>query len=216
MDRLIAVLLAILLSACSSEDVETANFGSDYYKSDYQLVNATHLELDFYMANAALDGDEREPFKDKYKVAHITQEQTSQQISHEHNAGRKVSFYVHAPYADKTGYRETHKVKRDRHYLWLAWMSGEALSHSLFDRYESNLEGYIRVRLFATDTALQANNSEQIMALTIGKASEFISVDQCNGGLQVNGTAINLCDASFGRSYLLVVSAEGRVSLALQ
>ncbi|MBT1064330.1 hypothetical protein KJY73_12135 [Bowmanella sp. Y26] len=216
MNKVITISLMLILSACSSDDVETANFGSDYYKSDYQLVNATNLELDFYMANSELDGDERDPFKDKYKVAHVTKEEGTKQIRHEHNAERKVNFYVHAPYANKAGYRETHKVKRDRHYQWLAWMSGEALSHSLFEKYESNREGYIRVRLFATDTALQANNSGQTLTLTIGKVSEFISVDQCNGGLQVNGMPINLCDASFGRSYLLVVGDEGRISLALQ
>ena len=53
--RAILLLSALLtLCACSKEDVETANFGSDYFKADYQLINATPLELDFYIANSAL------------------------------------------------------------------------------------------------------------------------------------------------------------------
>ncbi|GAA0373184.1 hypothetical protein GCM10009092_41730 [Bowmanella denitrificans] len=213
------ILLAsamLTLGACSSEDIETANFGSDYYKSDYQLINATDLELDFYMANSELDGDERDPFKDKYKVAHLARLEEIKQISHEHNVEREVSFYVHAPYASKASYKEAHKVKRDRHYQWLAWKSGDALSHSLFEKHESNKEGVIRVRLFATQADLHASQNDNQLTLTAGKVSDFQSVQQCNGGLKINQIPVNLCDASFGRSYLLVVGDQGRIALALE
>ncbi len=65
---LTAATLSLLAVACSSEDVETANFGSDIYKNQYNLVNATDYEIAFHLANTELDGDERNVADDKYRV----------------------------------------------------------------------------------------------------------------------------------------------------
>lgn len=161
MRTLILAAAMLTLCACSKEDLETANFGSNYYKAEYQLSNATPLELDFYMANAELNGDKRKPFNDKYKVAHLAQQQNSTLISHEHNSGREVSFYVHAPYSSKSSYTQTYKVKRKLRYHWLAWMSGDALAHSLIEQRASNQPGVIRIRLFATAASLDARQQAQ-------------------------------------------------------
>ncbi|MEH8018343.1 hypothetical protein MN202_13965 [Rheinheimera muenzenbergensis] len=216
MRTLILAAAVLTLCACSQEDVETANFGSDYYKAEYQLSNATTLELDFYMANAELNGEKRKPYQDKYKVAHLAQQQDSTLISHEHNSGRQVSFYVHAPYSGKGSYSQTYKVKRKHRYHWLAWMSGEALTHSLIEQRTSNQPGVIRIRLFATAASLEARQQAQTVRLQLGTVSDYLSVTQCDGGLRVNEQAIDLCDASFGYSYLLVVGSHGRIALIPQ
>lgn len=215
--RAILLLSALLtLCACSKEDVETANFGSDYFKADYQLINATPLELDFYIANSALDGDARDPFADKYKVAHLPLQHDTQQLRHEHNSSSEVSLYVHAPYQDTASYRQTYKVKRAKHYQWLAWRSGSALAHTLIERQLSNQRDVIRVRLFATAANLFARQQGTRVRLSVGAVSEYFSITQCDSGLYINEQAVDVCDAAFGQSYLLVVGAQGRISLVAQ
>lgn len=216
MRTLILAAVVLTLCACSQEDVETANFGSDYYKADYQLINTTPLELDYYIANSALDGDERDPFADKYKVAHLPMPQDTQHIRHEHNSSSEISLYVHAPYQDKASYRQTYKVKRTKHYQWLAWLSGTALAHTLIEQHTSNRSGVIRLRLFATAANLFARQQGAVQRLNVGTVSEYLSISQCDAGLYINDQAIDVCDASFGQSYLLVVGTQGRISLVAQ
>lgn len=211
MMRLVILLfVTLILTACSSEDVETANFGSDLFKSDYVFINATNYELDFYMRNHKIDGDERNPDGEDYLVAHTALKGESVRVEHEHNTGREVAILGRAPYAMNIEDQVSFKARFERKYNVLAWQNGGNLALKVFERYESDISDKIRVRIFSTQSGLGVDHDGNAFSLQRGQLSDFISIEHCDDQLMVNQQSVSLCEASFGRSYLLVVGAQGK------
>lgn len=209
--RLIIILFVMLiLTACSSEDVETANFGSDLFKSDYFFINATDYELDFYMRNHKIDGDERNPDGEAFLVAHIAFKGESVRVEHEHNSGREVAILGRAPYEMNTDDQVSFRARFGRQYNVLAWQNGGNLALNVFERYQSDVSDKIRVRIFSTRSDLEVDYGGNAFNLQRGHLSDFISIEYCDDQLLVNQQPVSLCEASFGRSYLLVVGAQGK------
>lgn len=216
MRLLIISFVILILTACSSEDVETANFGSDLFKSDYLFINATDYELDFYMRNHKIDGDERNPDGEDYLVAHAAIKGETVTVEHEHNSGREVAILGRAPYAMNIEDQVSFKARLERKYNVLAWHNGGNLALNVFKRYESDVSDKIRVRIFSTQPDLEVEHGGNEFNLQRGEVSDFISIEHCDDQLMVNQQPISLCDASFGRSYLLVVGAQGKEILVRQ
>jgi hypothetical protein len=63
--------------------------------------------------------------------------------------------------------------------------------------------------VFATQTIDVKFNNKQFM-LDAGELSAFNFTEHCVDGLSVEGQRVDLCDLSFGRSYLLVAGKTGK------
>ncbi|UXI03868.1 hypothetical protein [Photobacterium sp. TY1-4] len=203
------------LAGCSEEDLETSNFGSDYYKNQYTLMNATDYEIDFHMANTELDGDERDVENSKYLKYTLAAGAAPVEITHEHNIERQITFYAAARNQLGLLGREKFKVTNDRDYHFLAWQHQGQIDVSIYEQAKDDRGGEFAVRIFAADPVNLTIEGSPV-ALTTGTMSGRYFVDQCNGGIQMNGQPISICDASFGRSYLLVVDTDGRQALYLE
>ncbi|UTV30290.1 hypothetical protein [Photobacterium atrarenae] len=203
------------LAGCSEEDLETSNFGSDYYKNHYTLMNATDYEIDFHMANTELDGDERDVENSKYFKKTLAAGAAPVEITHEHNVKRRISFYVAA--RNQLGLLDQKKVKvsNDKNYHFLAWQHQGQVALNVFKQEKDDRSSEFSVRIFAAD-AVNLEIEGSPVSLTSGMLSGRFYIDQCNGGIMQNEQPISICDASFGRSYLLVVDGDGRQALYLE
>ena len=210
MKHLGPLLLICSIFACSSEDLETANFGSDYFHNPYQVSNLSQNEVDLYIANRSFSGKDRFPFKDKYRVVSSMNLNQRVRISHEHNPERHIIIGVEAPFsANQIRDQLTHKVSNDTHYHIIVLPTGNGVSHRLIESNDDTQEGMISVRILATEANLEVFYRQQTHQLIPGKVTEHVRLDGCLGSLSLNGLELDLCDADFGRAYILVVNAEG-------
>ena len=203
----------VFLVACDSDEVteklETANFGSDYYKNEYQLLNATDYELDYHIANVKLNGEERDVADEEYYVATIITGSQSQNIGHESNALRELRVYVASRNVYGPEVQRKVEVSKDKNYNLLAWQQGEQVKLNVFKQKRDDKANALAIRVFATQTIDVKFNNKQFM-LDAGELSAFNFTEHCVDGLSVEGQRVDLCDLSFGRSYLLVAGKTGK------
>ena len=209
-----ALLTLSLLAGCSSEDIETANFGSSYYHNQYLVSNLSKQDINLYMANRSLNGDHRNPFKDKYRVVSSLQDQGQKQVSHEHNFERRVIVGIETPFSLSTNREQlTHKVDNNRDYHLIVMPTGNSIAHTLVKRSDNTNEGVITVRILtmASDiTLLHGTLQEKLIP---GKVTESKKLENCTEALQINNQALDVCDGSFGRNYIAVVDEHGLLGL---
>ncbi|WP_462154963.1 hypothetical protein [Pseudoalteromonas piscicida] len=213
---LTAATLSLLAVACSSEDVETTNFGSDIYKNQYNLVNATDYEIAFHLANTELDGDERDVADDKYRVKVLASGSEPVRITHEHNTNREISFYAES--VNKLGMVEQEKIKvsNDRDYHFVVMQdSNDTLDIKVIRKSKDDHDNKFTVRVLASKTmTLNINGSD--VEFDKGEVSSWYQVDDCNQDIMMGDEVISLCNASLDRSYLLVVGETGLMSTVLE
>ncbi|KPH64535.1 hypothetical protein AMS58_12260 [Pseudoalteromonas porphyrae] len=200
--------LSSFIVACNSEDIETANFGSSYYKNDYTLINTTNQEIDFHMANTELDGDERDVKRNKYYVDTLASGADPIKTRHEHNGKYKISFYVQDHSQNTRNYKKLYKVNNDQDYHFIAWQDEELVRLSLVKNQQDNKDNFFAVRFLATETVTLTVN-EKPLTLTQGDVSHWRHVDDCNADIKVDDKILSICHASYSNSYTLVVDKNG-------
>lgn len=213
---LTAATLSFLAVACSSEDLETANFGSDIAKNKYNLVNATDYEIAFHLANTEVDGDKRNVSDDKYHVKTLVSGSEPSKVTHEHNVNRTISFYAKS--VNKVGMDEQEEVKisydQDYHFVVMQ-NSNDTLDIKVVKASKNNHDNKFTVRVLASKTMTLTINGADI-EFKRGEVSGWYQVENCNEDIMMGDEVISLCNASFDRSYLLVVGETGLMSTVLE
>lgn len=212
----LALPLAMMFTACSSEDIETANFGSSINKNQYTLVNASQYEVAFHMANTEIDGDERNAADDKYRVKVLAADMEPSRISHEHNVNREISFFAKS--VNQLGLSEQRKFKvshnQDYHFV-VQQNNRDTLDIAVVERERNDQDSVFSLRILAAaDVTLSINGDTQ--HFNQGKVSSWYRIDDCNSDILLGSEPVNLCQASFDRSYLVVLSEQGLQALVLE
>ncbi|MBE0370479.1 MULTISPECIES: hypothetical protein [Pseudoalteromonas] len=214
--KLYIPILSSLLVACSSEDIETANFGSDTYKNDYNYVNATQYEVAFHMANTELDGDERDVSNDKYHVATLARDSTPARIRHEHNTNRRISFYAKS--VNKLGMlrQEKLKVNNKQNYHVIAWQDdAEKIQIKLLEKQKQNKADFFAIRILSNET-LTITINDQAINTNKGEVTSWYYVDDCNSDIIINEKPLDLCAISLDQSYTLVMNNKDIEEIILE
>ncbi|MFC3031275.1 hypothetical protein ACFOEE_01880 [Pseudoalteromonas fenneropenaei] len=208
----VGIIIPLTLLGCSSEDLETTNFGSDLYKNNYYLVNASGTEVAFHLANTEVDGDERDASNNKYWVQTLTAGADVVKTKHEHNVAQKVTFYAESRNPAGKSAKVTEKVKTDKDYNVIAWQdSNGAFGINVLRREQSNRSGQFAVRFFALD-AQQVIVNGTTMTLARAGISEWYYIDECGQDIVVAGQRLDICQGSYNNSYLLVVGQQGLIA----
>ncbi|WP_448568291.1 hypothetical protein [Thalassotalea ganghwensis] len=194
-----------MFTACNSEDIETANFGSGYYKNDYQLVNMTDSWLTLFIANTELGGEQRNPFEVKYQISNDVLRYDYLRFRHEHNVERKFTLGVQSSTAQ---YRQHIKVDNDSEYHLVVWQDNNQLAISSFKRANRTKNNYITVRLFSTQESGVVKLNDQQKFVEQGKVSQAFTLANCANELYFNDQMIDVCEGDYGRAYLLVIDQE--------
>ncbi|TMP44362.1 hypothetical protein CWB96_05995 [Pseudoalteromonas citrea] len=201
-------LLSCVLIACSSEDLETANFGSDLNKNHYNYVNATQYEVKYHTANTKLNGDERDATKDKYYIATLARNAEPKRIEHEHNVNRQISFYAQALNNNGNDRQIKYKVKQDQDYHVIAWQdNSKSLMITLLKQQTNNKGDHFALRFLSNaDQTITVNNKPLIVSK--GAVSSWHYLQNCTSDLKLNGQPVEFCNASFNNSYTLVINNQ--------
>ncbi|TMP88968.1 hypothetical protein CWC05_01030 [Pseudoalteromonas ruthenica] len=213
---LLLTTAALFLSACSSDDLEeeleTINFGSDYYKNDYYLLNATDYELDYHIANTQLNGDERDVADDDYYLATLAKDAQQYAITHESNANRKLSLYVAARNVFGPVAQKKVEVEYDHAYHVVAWQNAAQINISLIEQQQDNQDNAYALRIFAAEP-IQVSIKGHAFSLGAGELSAFVHGSDCDSDVKIAQKNVDLCTISFNRSYLLVANQQGLTAL---
>lgn len=208
--------VVLFLVGCSSDElaekIETMNFASDYYKNEYKLLNATNEEMDFHIANTQLDGDERDVADDDYYVATLLSGSQGYTVEHESNTNRKLSVYAKSRHVYGAKAQKKVEVDYEKHYHVLAWQSAGQLYVDFFKQDEADKNNYFALRFFAAED-VKVSIAEQTLTIAQGQLSDFYYTDDCQSGLKIDEQSVDLCDLSFGQSYLLVANSGSRQAI---
>jgi hypothetical protein len=93
----------------------------------------------------------------------------------------------------------------------IAWRDGGNLMLTAFKRQPSAVNSVYRVRVFSqldNIPILNISNNNQVIFATKGIATEYLTVQECNGGLKFSTEDVNLCHLDTGKSYLLITDGE--------
>jgi len=103
----------------------------------------------------------------------------------------------------------------DNDNLWvIAWEASNEQFLSVIDKRKGNNANKFNVRLFANGNYNVYLSEQQIFTTEKGKATDYITVDNCNNELKIDEQNIDLCMANIGFSYLLVVDNTGKLVMA--
>ncbi|KAF7764993.1 hypothetical protein PCIT_b1112 [Pseudoalteromonas citrea] len=201
-------LAGCVLMACSSEDLETANFGSDLNKNHYNYVNATQYEVKFHTANTKLNGHERNVANEKYYVTTLATTAVPKRIEHEHNINRQISFYAKSLNSIGRHKQMKYKVETDQNYHVIAWQDNvENIKLTLLKQQTNNKDDHFALRFLSNvDQTITVNNKP--LSVAKGAVSSWHSLQNCTSDLKLNGQPVEFCNASFNNSYTLVINNQ--------
>ncbi|AZZ96220.1 hypothetical protein [Pseudoalteromonas sp. R3] len=106
---------------------------------------------------------------------------------------------------------------KDGASLWvIAWEANGERALSVVGKKPDNKADVFNVRLFANGSYDVMVDGSKVATTEKGKVTDYYAVGSCAEGLQVAGNAIDLCNGDFGKSYLLVVDANGKRVMAAE
>ncbi|TMP37391.1 hypothetical protein [Pseudoalteromonas rubra] len=106
---------------------------------------------------------------------------------------------------------------KDGANLWvIAWEADGERALSVVGKKQDNKADVFNVRLFANGSYEVMVDGAAVAPTEKGKVTDYYAVSSCADGLQVADNAIDLCNGDFGKSYLLVVDANGKRVMATE
>lgn len=207
------VLAAALLTGCGSDDY-TIKLDGVHGRTDVQLINTSQVPLDFHIGSFKGNGDAPDIKAHKYRVGTLEAGQDQQQVKVDHNwADERLSVQAfHRLTAQGSEYLR-YKSEVGKDLTLVAWQEGAQVRLSMFRKSSNSQNGVYRMRLLATsdDVMVQAGNVR--LPLKKGELSAWFSLNHCLGDLKLNDQVVDVCKATAGQSFLLVVDKSKLLSL---
>ena len=216
--RAVLFCSAILLAGCNSDDydidIDDIKWDGVYGKTEVQLINACTVPLDFHIGSYESDGDAPDIKAQKHRVGTLEagQDQLKVKVSHNWSDERLSLQAFHRLTAQSSEYL-VHKSAVGKDLTLVAWPDGQQVRLSVFAKSSSSQNGVYRLRLLATadNTSVQAANVKVV--LKKGELSPWLSLNNCLGELKLNNLPIDVCKATAGQSFLLVLDNTKLLSL---
>lgn len=184
--------------------------------SNFTFVNALPYSADFHVQKRNIATDFSGLFDSSNRVfADLSKNETSGVYTYKYKAlNGMVNLGVRSSIS-KADEEKVYKGLGNDEDMWvIAWDAAGDNKLTLVDRKRSDQSGKLSVRIFADGNYPVVVNGTQVAATGKNEISAFYSLDNCNSSLKVNNKAIDLCAGDYGRSYLLVVDANGKKVLA--
>lgn len=216
----VSLMLSLgLLSACNSDkvkDVLDDTFAGLTEKTKVQLINVSGAPLDMHAAGYTASGQAPDIKASKHRLATMESGQLPQKTEVRRNyADERLVMQAFDRQDGRASEYLQIKSPLDKSLQLVAWSYNGQVRLSVF-RWESSSQNSVyRVRVLAvaddvrvTAKAVQAN-------LQKGVVSEWLSVNNCTGEFQINGKPLDICQATPGQSFLLIVDQQKILSLTL-
>lgn len=218
----VLTLCALVLSACGSSGLKEDIKKITRSKADISLINTTADVVNFYAKyDDPLDSKDQEYVFNsqnlRFSSVNIgdmaTYEYSFQPQKKQLHLGVQDS---NSETLEGLGHVDLdYKVKQSQPVWAVAWPKGGAYQITTFTKRVDNQDAVYRVRIFSHHNLPVYLNGASAVSFNLeqGKVSGTVSVNDCATGLKVGEQYLDLCQASLGQSYLVVVDQSGLRSL---
>jgi hypothetical protein len=206
-----------LLTACSSEDVKLKladDWGQFSDKTKVQLINASLTPLDFHLASFSETNGAPVISDPKYHRGSLEVAQAAKDVEVKRSyTNHKLSIQVFEMLNKAPGEFQQISSAPEKPLQVIAWQDESKVRISVLRRESSSQNGVYRLRVLAVANEVQVKVGSAQVSLLKGQLSDWFSLQQCYGDLQLNNKALNLCQATAGQSFLAVLDTKQILSL---
>lgn len=209
---LLTSFCAGLLGCGGSDSNELDNTLS--HSAALSFVNSLDASSDFYLDKRSISLGYSGLFDSKNKVSDdVNYNSVSATYSYSYKA---MNNMINIGIKENNGAEEKnyHTLKNGDNLWVVAWLRGDEKKISVIPKKKQLQADQFSVRIFANGNYPVVVDGNQAIATKTGQISNYITVNNCASGLQINGANIDLCTGDFGQSYLLVVDAKGKRVMA--
>lgn len=211
---MLSLVTVLTLPGCKVSTVR--DIIKDYdYKNTYQLINASNEPVDIHIGAHDYTGKAPNISDSKYRAGSLEagQDSISAKVRRD-NIDYRVSVQSFHR-LDKIGSNHlVYDVKNDDDQTVVAWQDNKAPRISAFKKQSSDQSGVYRVRFFATASGIEVKAGSSTQLLEKGQPSSWFSLQNCKGEFGINGKALDLCQATAGQSFLVVIDSGKVLSLS--
>lgn len=216
--KLIWIMAVLCLTTgCNSDKVREVlddTFGGVTDKTKMQLINVSGASLDVHAAGYTASGNSPEIKATKHRVGSLEPGQLPLQAEVRRNYGDE-RLVIQA--FDRQNRRASEYLQirspLDKSLQLVAWTSDGQVRLSAF-RWESSSQNSIyRIRVLSVTDGVRVTVPALQLNLQKGVVSEWLSVNNCTGEFQINGKQLDICQATPGQSFLLIVDQQRILSL---
>ncbi len=210
--NLLTLVICCSLLGCRIE----VNVGLGVYDDgDFRFINNTDLTMTFFIKNTLQSGN---VFDSDYEIVTVNPQRLSNDVRYRWLKENAVNQIASQDTNSRMIGQSLTASLRDKEDYWVvSWLLNQSNYRlSLFSRRQNDTAGEFQVRIFANQT-LQIDLNDPSTASLVAEAglvTPFYSIAQCDD-LTVGDIAVDLCQAGeIGRSYLVIVDANGQVVIA--
>lgn len=212
---LVAVLF--ITAGCNSDKVREVlddTFGGVTDKTKMQVINVSGSPLDVHAAGYTASGHSPEIKAIKHRIGSLEPGQLPLQAEVRRNYGdeRLVMQAFDRQNGRASEYLQI-RSPLDKSLQLVAWTYEGQVRLSAF-RWESSSKNSIyRIRVLSVTDGVRVTVPPLQLNLQKGVVSEWLSVNNCTGEFQINGKPLDICQATPGQSFLLIVDQQRILSL---
>ncbi|NTS76274.1 hypothetical protein HR060_05275 [Catenovulum sp. SM1970] len=199
-----------LVTACGGGSHDIDNPVS--YDAKMTFVNATDDMTDFYVKKTNSRSRSDSVYEGKYRKGNdVAMNDVGGTYNHKYDIAKVRVVVAISDSNSNTDQVQVNKRVDDGDKWWvIAWQDGIDKALTIAGRKSNNRADEINVRILADDNYDIVVEGDSSSSTQAGQVTGFFSVESCSTGLEVGGNTIDLCDANYGQSYLLVVDADGK------
>lgn len=216
--NLMALVAVLFINAgCNSDKVREVlddTFGGITDKTKMQVINVSGSSLDMHAAGYTASGHSPEIKAAKHRIGSLEPGQLPLQAEIRRNYGDER--LVMQAYDRQNGLASEYlqiKSPLDKSLQLVAWSSDGQVRLSAF-RWESSSQNSIyRIRVLSVADGVRISVPSMQTNLPKGTVSEWLTVNNCTDEFQINGKSVDICQATPGQSFLLIVDQQTILSL---
>lgn len=211
------VAVLCVTTGCNSDKVREVlddTFGGVTDKTKMQVINVSGTSLDVHAAGYTATGNSPEITSSKHRLGSLESGQLPLQAEVRRNYGdeRLVMQAFDRQSGRPSEYLQI-KSSLNRSLQLVAWSFEGQVRLSAF-RWESSSQNSIyRIRVLSVTDGVTVTVPAHQLNLQKGVVSEWLSVNHCTGEFQINGKQLDICQATPGQSFLLIVNQQRILSL---
>lgn len=206
-----------VLTACNSDKVDKALddvFGGLNEKTKVQVINVSGASLDFHLAGYTASGRAPQINEVKYRLGSLEPGQPPlvAEVRRSYADERLVMQAFDRQSGRPSEYLQLSSAI-DKSLQLVAWSQQGQLRLSAFRWERSAQNSVYRLRVLAVADGVRLNMPARQLSLQKGVISEWLSLNNCTAELQLNDQALDICQATPGMSFLLIVDQQKILSL---
>lgn len=214
------LVLCSLVSGCNDTSVDKAiddALAGLNGKTKVQISNVSGSPLAFHMASFTASGKAPTIHEQKHRVALLSVNQPPLiiDVRRSYSDDRLVMQAFDQAAAKSSEYVQ-HESKMEKPLQLLAWSHQGQIKLSVLPWQSSRMNGVFRVRLFATQDGTTIEHGTSLFVLKAGELTDWLSVERCGNELVLNAVRLDICQATQGLSYMVVVDDKTILGLIQQ